>query len=176
LQDLFTKIGFSLTFDTAIIGFLVIAAFFYGISIGRKKVTLLAVSTYIAYALFSTTPYLDTFNLDGTKQAFLHIGVFTMYVLFSYLLLSKTKISSFFHFAKIQGIRHWWQIFILSTLQVGLWVSIVLTLFPEKINLKIAPITELLFTKDNALFFWFLAPILFLGLVRSKKERKIFEE
>lgn len=170
MQELFTKIGFSLTFDTAIIGFLVVAAFFYGVSMGRKRMVVLLVSTYMAYGLLSVTPSLDRLNIDPTKESLVRIGLFVFYILACYVLLSGTRMGGLLHFSKMKGIKHWWQIFILAFLQVGFWVSAVLTFFPEEINLKIAPITAFLFTKDFALFIWFLAPILFVSFIRKKKQ------
>jgi len=169
-QTLLEKIGFSLTFDTAIIGFLVVAAFFYGVSMGRKRMVVLLVATYMAYVLLSVTPYLGRVNLDPAREPLLRIGLFVIYILGCYLLLSGTRMGGLLHFSKMKGIKHWWQIFIFAFLQVGFWVSAVLTFFPEEIHLKIAPITGLLFTKDFALFIWFLAPILFVSFIRKKKQ------
>lgn len=176
MQELFAKIGFSLTFDTAIIVFLVIAAFFYGVSIGRRRVMIMLIATYIAYAIYIVVPYLDRIEVDKSTIAFIRIGIFAGLVIACYLLLSGTKVGELFHFTKMQGIKHWWQIFIMGVLQIGLWVSIFLTLFSEKVSLKIAPITDLLFTKDAALFIWFVAPVIFLSFFRKKKERQAYEE
>ncbi len=169
-QEILTKIGFSITFDTAIIGFLVLAAFFYGLSAGKKRVILLLISTYVGYALLFATPNFNQFGLQLLPYTLLRIALFILYTVVVFWIFSKASFGDLFPFSKMRGIKHWWQIFLLSVLQVGLWVSIVLTLFPEQINLKIAPITELVFTKHNGLFLWLVLPILFLGLIRRRKK------
>lgn len=177
LQDLLTKIGFSLTFDTIIVLFLVIAAFLYGISIGRKRMVIILISTYLAFAVFKVTPYLSLIKFkDASHLTFINIGLFLVYLAGFYFLLSGSKLASILNVFPLKGIRFWWQIFVLGILQTGLLVSIALTLSLEKFTIPIAPITELIFTKDLSVYLWFLAPILFLAFLKRKIVKKKREE
>jgi uncharacterized membrane-anchored protein len=71
---------------------------------------------------------------------------------------------------------NWWQILLFSFLQVGLFLSVVLSFLPEEIISELAPLTKQIFIGKNVQFGWLLAPILAMVLVGRKGKIKNEEQ
>ena len=52
------------SWDLFIILFFVVAAFLYGLSLGRDRVIVILVSLYMALAIVNTAPYLNSFTAE----------------------------------------------------------------------------------------------------------------
>lgn len=165
------KIGFSPTFDTLSILFLLLTAFFYGISIGRKRMITILLATYVSFAIWSVLPFFDKLagKISEANFFFLSAIGFSLSTVITYLLLSGSKVRSLV-ILRATGVGSWWQIFILSVLQVGLLVSIVLSFFPRGLNIELTPITTNIFMHQVSRFFWFVIPIVILGLLKRNEK------
>ena len=167
-QELSEKVGFNPTFDTLTILFLMVAAFFYGISIGRKRMALILISTYLGYAIYQVIPFLDGIadRFSGLSALLAYIAAFGGTVLAVYYVLSGSNLKNLLTL-RSGGIGSWWQIFAMALMQVGLSVTIVLSFFAENLKIEFTPITTLLFMGDISRCLWFVGPILFLGLFKK---------
>lgn len=155
------------TWDLILVFALLAIGFFYGISTGKRRIAATLIYTYVALAVFSALP-LDKLNqIIGVKEGFfLNIGAFLLiFFLLAFLLGSR----------KSRGFAHpgaWWQIFLLSFLQVGLLIHSLLNFLPpEKIKL-LAPLTKNLFANPDLRIWWLVIPITLVIILRRFESRE----
>lgn len=145
--------------------FLFIAfGFFYGISGGKSRLVSLTVSLYIAGFFYDNFFYLDQLIEGKTLfEVFLFRAfVFLMLVIALNALFLKIISCQFESKSK-----EWWQVLLLSFLNTGLLFSFIFHLFPSKELFTFSPLVKNLFASDKALFWWLLAPLATLFLIRK---------
>lgn len=158
------------TWDLFIVLFFVVAAFLYGVSLGRDRIIVILVSLYMALAVVNTAPYLDV--LEKSSQEILSkifvfkitgfLGVFiVLFFLLSHSALLRTIAAS-------DERGPWWQVMLFSFLHVGLLISVTLSFLPPEAVGKLAPLTQRIFTEELSRFLWVAAPIVAMILVRRK--------
>ncbi len=173
------------TWDLFIILFFMVAAFLYGLSLGRDRIIVILVSIYMSLAIVEHTPFLNSEGfqnaINGVISQFFVFQISAFIVLFIvlFLLISRTALLKTIAAADSPG--PWWQVLLYSILHVGLIVSIILSYFPkETIDNVLAPLTRQVFTTQLAQSVWILGPvvamIVFKGGASEKKKRKIIEE
>ncbi len=155
------------TWDLFIVLFFIVAAFLYGISLGRDRIIVILVSIYMALAVVNSVPYLsDTTTEVGIERLFvlrisIFVGVFiALFVLLSQSALRKTIASS-------DKSGRWWQIFVFSILHVGLLITLILSFLPPDFPDQLAPLTRTIFATDLARFIWIVLPIITMILLRG---------
>jgi len=162
------------TWDLFIVIFFVVAAFLYGLSLGRDRVIVILVSIYMALAVINTAPYLSTLSGKdlsiniGQNFAFkvtLFLGVFIIL----FFLLSRSALSRTFGGASSGG--SWWQVILFSFLHVGLLISVVLSFLPPQTAEHLLPVTRQIFTSDLGKFFWIITPIVAMVLFKGGKDK-----
>lgn len=163
---LFTGIDFSNpTWDLFILIFFVVAAVFYGISLGRDRIIGILVSIYMALAVVAYAPFLPNFTASITiNEAFaFRVSMFVGLFVLVFFLLSRSGL------AKTMGdgerLGSWWQIILFSFFHVGLLISVTLSFLPIEVSQGLAPITRALFVDETARFVWLVAPILAMALI-----------
>jgi len=173
IQNLIATVNWTTpTWDLFILIFFLAAVFLYGFSLGRDRIIVILVSIYIALTLINAFPFVEGTNLAEIKigeSYVFQIGIFLGLVLVVFFLLCRSALSSVFGSGS-QG--NWWQVLLFSFLQVGLFLSVVLSFLPEGIISELAPLTKQVFIGEKVQFVWLLAPILAMVLVgkRGKKE------
>lgn len=149
------------TWDLILVFALLAIGFFYGISTGKRRIAATLIYTYVALTIFSALP-LDKLNqIAGIKEEFfLKIGAFgVIFILLAFFLRSRKSRG----FAPAGA---WWQIFLLSFLQVGLLIHTLLNFLPqEKIKL-LAPLTKKLFANPDLHIWWIVIPIAAVIILR----------
>lgn len=142
------------TWDIVLILALIAGGFFYGISSGKARIAATILYTYVAWAIFSAVSF-DKFLADFSLPQKFFVQVF-IFLIFFFLLAfflgsrrkpGKTPASS------------WWQVFILSFLQVGFLIHIILTILPDEVISELAPLTRTVFANPELHIWWILAPI-----------------
>ena len=137
------------------------ASFFYGIMMGKRRIISSILYTYIAFALYSVLPqesilpwlsFLDPFAARITVFLGIFIGI--------YLLLGSRSSRSPVRAAA------WWQVFLLSFVQVGFLFHIIIGFLPKETIAGLAPVTKTLFANASLNVWWFLIPILLLIFLR----------
>ena len=156
------------TWDIFIILFFVIATFLYGITLGRARVVVQIVSSYMTVALLASAPFLDKIEartpLDHT--VFYLIAFMVVFILL-FLLLS----NSAFHRHLAEGKGSWGDVLILSVVQIGFLTSIVLSSMSGFALGHVSGITQIVFAREPAPFIWTILPIAALVVIRGKREK-----
>lgn len=156
------------TWDLFIILFFIVGALLYGLSLGRDRVVVILVSIYMALAVVTNAPYLKDFNAELTiNQSFvLRIGFFLGIFLILFFLLSR---SALLRILGSDAGGSWWQVIILSFLQCGLIISVVLSFLPQATAGNLTPFIWQAFVSDMARFCWLVLPIVMMAIIRKGK-------
>lgn len=173
------------TWDLFIILFFVVAAFLYGLSLGRDRIITILVSIYMSLAIVEHTPFLKSEAFQSsinnvTSQFFVfQISAFVFLFIVLFLIISRSALMK--TIASSDKAGPWWQVFIFSILHVGLLVSIILSYLPkDTVDSILAPLTRQVFTTDFAQSLWIIGPVaamlVFKGSAQEKKKRQYTEE
>jgi hypothetical protein len=155
------------SWDLFIILFFIIAAFIYGLSLGRDRVIAILVSVYMALAVVNTAPFIGNFSGEvGVANLFVvRVSTFVGVLILLFFLLSRSALVSTIASSDEKG--SWWQVLLFSILHVGLIISIVLTLLPDSFTENLSPFTQSIFTSELGLFIWVVAPIIAMLVLRG---------
>jgi hypothetical protein len=155
------------TWDIFIILFFIIATFLYGLTLGRARVVVQIVSSYMTMALLAAAPFMDKIEARTplNHTVFYLIAFMTVFVLL-FLLLSKSA----FHQHLSEGKGSWGDVLILSIVQIGFLTSIVLSSMSGFALGHVSGITQIVFAKQPAPFIWTVLPIVALVVIRGKKK------
>ncbi len=165
------------TWDLFIILFFVVAAFLYGLSLGRDRIIVILISIYVSLALVDHAPFFNSpqvqdwlHNLLG--QIFVvQISAFLFLFIFLFVVITRSALMKSIGSADTAG--PWWQVLLFSIMHVGLLVSIILSYLPaETVQDVLAPLTKQLFATESAQSFWIIAPIVALFVLKGTGARK----
>lgn len=149
------------TWDLILVFAMLAIGFFYGISTGKRRIAATLIYTYVTLAVFAALP-LDKLNqIFGIKEEFfLKIGVFlVIFTLLAFFLKSRKSRG----FAPAGA---WWQIFLLSFLQVGLLIHTILNFLPQERIKLLAPLTKKFFASPDLHIWWLVIPIAAVIILR----------
>ena len=148
------------TIDLIVLFALIAGGLFYGLIAGRRKIISSLMLTYVAIALFPVLPVDAVAASMGMKDK--SVAIMAAFVALFILLV-------LFLGARRRGFGHstsWWQIFLLSFLQMGLLIHIVLGfLGPEKVK-TLAPLTRAVFASPALHVWWLAVPVAALIFIR----------
>ncbi len=158
------------TWDLFIFLFFVVAAFLYGISLGRDRILVIMVSIYMALTVVNTAP--DTI---AVKDLFvIRVSAFLGLFLVLFFLLSRSALLRSIAAADNKG--NWLQVFVFSILHVGLLISVTLSFLPAEVVKQLSPLTKSIFILPPAPFLWVLAPIIAMVVfTNGKAEEKKYK-
>ena len=172
-MDFLTNINWSQpNWDLFIILFFVVAAFLYGLSLGRDRIIVILVSLYMALAIANTAPYLNSFSAEVSynNASIFKVSVFIGIFVIVFFLLSRSALLHTIASADSPG--RWWQSIVFSFFHVGLILSILMSYLPQAMANNVSLQMRNLFISDPAKFFWLVAPIAVMVLVRRGKKSK----
>lgn len=147
--------------------FLFLVIFIYGLKAGRGSMILILLSLYAAVVLTGLFPYQEYIseNIKAGEPYFIDLGLFIaafliVFILFTNSLLRNLAITrgSIFH------------ILILSVLILGIFVSHVTVLLPAKILAKLNHPVFTYFKTETVQFWWALAGVVGLVILRRRRE------
>jgi len=157
------------TWDIFIVIFFVIATFLYGLTLGRARVVVQIVSSYMTMALLASAPFLDQIEArTPLNHTVFYLVAFLVVFVILFLLLSRSA----FHQHLSEGRGSWADVLILSVVQIGFLTSIVLSSMSGFALGHLSGITQTIFAKQPAPFIWTVLPIAALILIRGKKEKR----
>lgn len=173
------------TWDLFIILFFIVAAFLYGLSLGRDRIIIILISVYTSLAVVEHAPLVNNKGFQDMINNF--VGQFFVFqisafvVLFVLLFFIITRSALLKTIASSDSPGPWWQVFMYSILHVGLLVSIILSYIPkESLEGVLAPLTMQVFTTNLAQNIWIIGPLIamfvFKGGASAKKKRQYTEE
>ncbi len=148
------------SWDLIVILFFVAAVVFYGLVAGRRYLVSVLISTYISAFIFENFRFLDFLAKDrGIMEVFL-IRSASFFVILILVTLALSRLVRRDLDAKI-----WWQIFLLSFLEVGLLMSLMFRFLPVRALFTFSPVVENLFAGEAAFFWWLIGPIVALWVI-----------
>ena len=157
------------TWDLFIILFFVVATFLYGLTLGRARVVVQIVSSYMTMAVLAASPFWGALQSQTPlSHTVFYLVSFLVVFLLLFILLSRSAFHQ--HLADAKG--GWLDVLILSVVQIGLLTSITLSSFSENALGHLSPLTRRLFTGQPAAFLWVLLPIAALVFIRGKKRKE----
>jgi len=158
------------SWDLFIILFFIVAAFLYGLSLGRNRVIVILVSIYMSLAIVNTAPYLNDFSAEVSynSASIFKFSVFVGLFIILFFLLSRGALTR--TIASSGDTGAWWQSIVFSFFHVGLILSILLSYLPQEMLDHLSQGMRNLFISDPAKFFWLVTPILMMILIRKKKK------
>ena len=168
------------TWDLFIALFFVVAAFLYGLSLEKDKIIIILISVYMALGVLNVAPFVGKmyeagaaakdFPVPADQFFVFKIIVFLVIFLCIFFLLSYSVNLKAIARA---GLDKWWEVVIFSFLHVGLLISIVLSFLPDSVTSSLTIFTRAIFVDKLSQFFWIVAPIAAMVLVRSSKKAKM---
>jgi len=170
-MDFLTNINWSApSWDLFIILFFVVAAFLYGLSLGRDRIIVILVSIYMALAIVNAAPYLNDFNaeISYNNASIFKVTIFLGLFIIVFFLLSRSALLNTIASSDSPG--RWWQSIVFSFFHVGLILSILMAYLPKDMTDNISAGMRNLFISDPAKFFWLVAPIAVMVLIRKPKK------
>lgn len=158
------------SWDLFIILFFVVAAFLYGLSLGRDRIIVILVSIYMALAIVNSAPYLNSFSaeISFNNSSIFRVTIFLGIFIALFFLLSRSALLHTIAASDSPG--KWWQSIIFSFFHVGLMLSIVMTYLPKEVINNVSESMRNLFVSDPAKFFWLVTPIVIMVLIRKNKK------
>ena len=167
LQTTATTILSHPTWDILLLFVLIAVGFFYGISAGRRKIISSIIYTYVALALVPAIPIERVGKLLNIQNFFfLKVGAFLFIFLLLIVLLSRGGARAF------SASSSWWQVFVLSFVQAGLLIHIILSFLPTEKIKELAPLTKTVFANPNFHIWWLVGPVIILILIRKTELRE----
>lgn len=161
------------SWDLFIFLFFIVATFVYGFTLGRSRIILLLISTYMALALvhaatLANSASTQSLTIGSSPFFIIQITAFIGAMLLIFFFLSGSALRRALSMEDVQGKA--WQIIALSILHAGLLIASVLSLIPVAERAGLLGVTRNLFTSNTALFIWTLLPILVMMMIRDEEE------
>lgn len=165
------------SWDLFIFLFFIIATFVYGFTLGRSRIMVLLISTYMALAVIqaATAPgsllggsTTESVTIGSSPFFIVQITAFIGLMLLIFFFLSNSALRRAFAATDVQG--KVWQIVAFSIAHAGLLVASVLTFVPAERRDVLLGFTNDLFSSAMALFLWTIAPIVLMMFVKDEEE------
>jgi len=145
-------------------------ALVYGLSMGRNRLMIVMLGVYFSFILTRAIPWkqLAFLGVKETPSSTAQIFIFLALILGFYFLIPH---SSLRHAMRLggRGKGIWWQILILSVLQIGLILEIVISFLLPKVTAELSPLAQLIFVGPMAYFCWLSLPILAIMFMRGRQ-------
>lgn len=163
--------NFTLTWDLGIIVFLFFAAFFYGFSVGARKLGSFLISVYFGSVLYELAPYLDRFmsNVPDYRKDIAGLVIFGIFVFGIFFITAGSLIGSSLGLPK-KDESQLWQLLLLAIVSAGFFVATALAFLPEIYYDKLSTLSKQGFILHNAHFWWGVAGIAAMTILRRTKK------
>ena len=155
--------------DVIIVLALFAGAVLYGFFLGRNKLVIGIIATYLALVLSPLFPFavLLKKNIEADRAYAVDIGIFLGLVLLLFLLLQRSVVRTALRTPR-PGDGGLIQVVVFSILAVGLIVAYSYSLLPSVLKSATSPVLQRFIFSDVALFWWTIAPLVGLLLVRGR--------
>lgn len=154
------------TWDLFLVGFFVVGALLYGLSLGKDRIIAIMVSIYMALAVVAALPEF-VLNIKVNDSYTVQITAFLSVFIVLFFLLSRQAV---LNALAPSGEGKWWQTLVFSILHVGLLISVTLSFMPSSVLTKFSALTQYIFTNEWTKFGWIAAPIVAMILVGRNRE------
>jgi hypothetical protein len=156
------------SWEIVLVLFLIGGGFLLGVLLGRDRIFLLLIGSYISYALMSVVPFKKIFPKLFYKEEDFVILIVAFLVLIGliYFLLSRSLLKTAI---QRKGRRSIFQIFFLSIFLIGILLTVVFSFFPDDLISQFSSTVLKIFNTSLARTLWLVIPLIFVGLFRKKK-------
>ena len=147
-------------------GLVVIFLVLWGLSLGRTRAMISLLALYIAYAIESVFPYYDNIReaVSFTKDSGLIVlGFFLISYVAVFIALNGSLVKSRLTIKESSIVT----VLIVSMLELGLIISIVMNIVSIGDYVDIPSNLTIYFDNVTALFYWLLAPIIFVIFIKK---------
>lgn len=159
------------TWDLFVVAFFVLGAFVYGFSLGRDRIIMIMVAVYMALVAVTNLPFVPHFGAQIALDNGFVIKLSTFLGLFAVLFFMLTR-SALNHALSGNGaLGSWWHVLLLSFMQIGMLISVVMNFLPLAWLDKFTPFIQTVFVSAWGKFFWVVLPIIGLLLVGISNEK-----
>lgn len=149
------------TWDVLLIMLLVGGSLFWSFTAGRRKIVSTIMVTYVALAIFPAIPVVRLTALLGVRDQFVtSIGIFLILFVLMVWLLGARRGRFFAPGAS------WWQVFLLSLVQGGFLMHIILSLLPASQTAQLSFLTRRVFLDPTVHVWWLVTPAILLIIIR----------
>ncbi|MFH1460892.1 MAG: hypothetical protein ABIF84_00495 [Patescibacteria group bacterium] len=176
IRDFLTNfhLGAASGWDIFILLIFLIAVLIYGLFLGRNRMIVILLISYFSLLIVKNIPWqkLSQFGWLGVEEspsASLRIILFLAIILLFYFLVPRSVLISSLRLKK-RGVASWFQLFILSIVQIGFLIMVILSFLPVESISNLAPIIRKIFVGPEAQFVWITLPILAMVLMRRKRK------
>lgn len=163
------NIGLNITSWELVIGlFLIGGGFLLGLLLGRDRIFVLLLGSYISFAIISVFPFKKLLpGLFKEEENFVILIVgFLVLIGLIYFLLSRSLLKSAVRKKSNKSI---FQIFFLSIFFIGIVVSVVFIFFPKDLIKAFSPIVLKIFNTPTARILWLIIPLIFIGIFKGRQ-------
>lgn len=145
--------------------------FLYGMSVGKTRALISLLAIYVAFELTTIFPYLNQLIAVipwRIEPYMVQIIMFLAIYLAIFVLLNKSSL----HGRLTLNEMAFWQVLIISVLQIGLLGATITSFAPAEITKALLGPFYALFVSPKALFFWAVGSLAVLPFFKGSKRRK----
>jgi len=159
------------SWDWVMILIFLAVALVYGLSMGRNRLVIVMLGIYFSFLLTRAIPWTElTFlGLKEVPTSTTQIFIFLALALGFYFLIPHSVLRRAMRLGG-RGPGAWWQVLILSVLQIGLTLAMVIVFLPVKVTGELSPLAQIIFVGPIAQFLWILLPILSIMFFRGRQQ------
>jgi len=167
MNELATTININ-SWEIIILLVLIGGGFLLGLLLGRDRIFLLLIGSYISYGLMCAIPFKKIFpKLFYEEENFVILIVaFLVLIGLIYFLLSRSLLKTAI---QKKGRRSIFQIFFLSLFLIGIIISVLFSFFPEDLISQFSSVILEIFNTSLVRALWLIVPLIFIGLFRKKR-------
>jgi len=151
--------------DIFLIAIFMAAAFIYGYAIGKNRILLLIISTYLSAVLIEFVIW----DIPGDTRGYIFLALTALF----FFALPHSAFSSALKIKK-KGRGTIWQILFFSIAQLGLLAAFLFYYLPESYLAEFSPLIRKVFSLNDWGFGWMIAPLILACIFKRglKKEEK----
>ena len=142
----------------------------YGLSLGRTRALISLLGIYIAYAIMSVFPYLDWLHelINISPELYVTRVVLFLFVYVAvFLILNKSLVKNRLTIKEAS----FFAVSVISVLQLVLLITIITNIVPVSV-FKVSNNLTQYFATHEALFYWFIVPIVVISFMKKEKRSK----
>lgn len=142
------------------------SVFLYSFGLGRDRVFIFLISSYISLALFGKRSLiLGILGVQMNNSFLTNVAFFAGGIFILFFILSNSAFTSVFN-GGAKGT--WLQTAIIGFLQIGLVVSVVVSFLPPEEASALSLFIKSFFVDDQAQFFWLISPFFAMTIFKAK--------
>jgi heme/copper-type cytochrome/quinol oxidase subunit 4 len=151
--------------EVIIVIFLIVGGFLLGLILGRNKMFLMLLGSYIASALLSVVPIKKMFpDFFGKEENFVVLIILYLVLIgIVYFIFSKSGKKT-----RRKGFWFVFQTFFYALFLVGIVLSMVFSFLPKDLISEFSSVTLNIFNTSLARVLWLVIPLIFIGIFRRK--------